>query len=490
MKMTKRNLGIRRDIVKSLIIIIMLSKSALAGDLSAYLYLSQFKSPKDGTYVESYLNIIGNTVKFKKNIDGKYQSNIEILYLFKQQGKIKAFEKYTLNSPLVEDTLMMYPNFIDVQRIAIKDGIYNFELHIRDLNDTNNTYSYKNIVNVDMSQKHQFSDIELVKSYTETTEENILSKNGLDLVPYVSSFLPNNIDTLMFYSELYNNDKKEECLLLYYIETQNKERRLNEFTKHKKIIAKEVNPIFKTFNISDLPTGNYNLVLVLKNKENKTLCQKKFFFQRYNNKIESVVDTLRLETFSLSELAEIKNIDLMKDYIKSTIPILNQRELFKANNILKSNDINLLKNFFNDYWKSSSSNPEVDWRIYKQNVDMVNRSYNSQIKRGYETDRGRVYLKYGKPSNIISSTHEPASYPYEIWHYFEINGETDKRFIFYNPEIAGDDYTLLHSDVTGEKSNLYWQKDLTRRNSNKPYNFDTYSNDPQYGNRSQDMYRR
>ena len=490
MSLFQRKSFLRLTSISSIILLLFFSKLSTSQDLTAYLYLAQFKTTEKSTYVETYLNIIGNTVAFKKNKDGLFQSEIEILYLFKQDNKIKAFEKHILKSPTVQDSVASLPNYIDVQRIAVANGIYNFEIRIIDLNDTLNKFSYKDIVNISMGEEFQFSDIELVKSYKKTEETNVLSKNGTDIVPYVSSFYTDNMDTITFYTELYNEGRIDDYLLQYHIEKQNKEEILNKFIAYKKIKAKKLTPIIKSFNIKDLPTGNYNLVLTIKNKENKIVCNKKFFFQRYNSRILQEQDTVHLDSYGLAELQGLTNIALLKDYIKSTIPVLNQRELFKTNNILKSDDIVLLKNYFNNYWKSVSRNPEQDWEIYKQKVNRVNMLYSSQIKRGYESDRGIVFLKYGKPNNIDYSNHEPSSYPYEIWHYFVVNEETNKRFIFYNPEIAGEDYTLLHSDVTGEKYNPYWQKDLTRRNSNKPNNFDSFSNDPQYGNRSQDLYRR
>lgn len=473
-----------------IIFILFFSKSAFSGDLSAYLYLAQFKSPTAGPYIEAYLNIVGNTVQFKKNENGELQSKIQILYLFKQNNEIKAYEKYTLESPPVKDSTFSFPNYTDVQRIPIKNGIYNFELKIQDLYDSTNSFIYKNIVTIGMDKQYQFSDIELIESYKNTVEENILSKNGFDLVPYVSSFFSANKDTVAFYAELYSNGKEEDYILQYYIAEQSKNKILENYFRSRRIVAKEVTPILSSFDISELATGNYNLVLILKNKENKDVCQKKIFFQRYNDKFKGAQDTVYLESTGIRELGNITKVEIMEDYIKSLIPILNQRELFKANNVLKSKDIDLMKSFFNTYWFSISQNPEQDWFIYNKNVQLVNRSYSSQIKRGYETERGRVYLKYGTPNDINKSDHEPSTYPYEIWHYFEINGETNKRFVFYNPDIVGEDYRLLHSDVMGEMSNPYWEKDLTKRNSTTPNNFDDTRGESQYGNRSNDLYNR
>ena len=456
----------RLNLIVIISLFLLIQKSSVSQNLTAYLYMAQFKTTEKSTYVETYLNIIGNTVAFKRNNEGLLQSQIEILYLFKQNNQIKAYEKHVLRSPTVGDSVSFLPNYTDVQRIAVANGIYNFELRIKDLNDSLNVFSYKSIVSIAMDKEFQFSDIELVKSYKKTNELNVLSKNGVDIIPYVSTFYSDNLDTITFYTELYNEGKVDDFLLQYYIESQNKNKILNKFVAYKRIKAKKLTPIIKSFNIKELPTGNYNLVLKIKDKENKMVCDKKFFFQRYNSSIQQKEDTVKTDNYGLAEVRETSNIDIMRDYIKSTIPILNQREMHKANNILKSDDIELLKNYFNNYWSSKSSTPEQDWQVYKQKVAWVNNLYSSQIKRGYESDRGVVYLKYGKPNDITYSPREPASYPYEIWHYFVIKGETNKKFIFYNPDIAGDDYVILHSDVTGEKYNPYWQKDLRRSSTN------------------------
>lgn len=475
-----------QNISKVLVVISLLFSSTVSStDLSAYLYMAQFKSPVDGPYIETYLDIVGNTVKFQNNTDGEFQSKLEILFLFKQNNEIKVFEKYILESPIVTDTSLNYPNFTDVQRIAIENGIYNFELKIKDLYDTTNVFTYKNIVTIDMSADYTFSDIELIESHKKSTKESIINKNGVDLLPYISSFFPTHIDTLTFYAELYSNAKTNDFLLQYYIEDIKSKKALNEFTYSNKINLKRVKPIFTSLNIEDLKTGNYNLVLSLRSKENVELCQKIFFFQRYNDRIIETTDTINIKTYSIAELAGISEIAQMEDYVKSIFPIMNQKQIYRANNALGSKDIDIIKNFFNSFWGSYSNDPEGDWAIYKIQLDRVNLSYSSQIKKGYETDRGSIFLRFGPPNDINRSEHEPSTYPYEIWHYYKIGTETNKKFIFYNPELVGADYHILHSDVRGEKYNPNWQLDLTKRNSSDPNKLQD-----QYGNRSNQNYNR
>jgi hypothetical protein len=104
------------------------------------------------------------------------------------------------------------------------------------------------------------------------------------------------------------------------------------------------------------------------------------------------------------------------------------------------------------------------------------------------SDRGRVYLQYGKPNAIAESHYEPAAFPYEIWHYYNINGQRDKRFVFYTQEIATNDFQLLHSDVVGELANYHWQRQLYSRIWD-PYSIDDVIVPNSYGSFATDYYR-
>ena len=86
--------------------------------------------------------------------------------------------------------------------------------------------------------------------------------------------------------------------------------------------------------------------------------------------------------------------------------------------------------------------------------------YGSSIKKGYVSDRGRVYLQYGAPDNTVRSVFSNDTYPYEIWHYYVLGNQRDKRFVFYNPELTGNDFFLLHSDAKGEIYTVNWQYKL------------------------------
>jgi len=83
-------------IIIMLITISLISKSS---NLSVYYYYSPFYNSEVGTYLETYITVIGNSAVFKKNESGKYQAIVEVTMLFKQEDNVKEYRKYNLKSP-------------------------------------------------------------------------------------------------------------------------------------------------------------------------------------------------------------------------------------------------------------------------------------------------------------------------------------------------------------------------------------------------------
>ncbi|MCK7531387.1 MAG: GWxTD domain-containing protein [Marinilabiliales bacterium] len=137
--------------------------------------------------------------------------------------------------------------------------------------------------------------------------------------------------------------------------------------------------------------------------------------------------------------------------------------------------------------KGTNSSLEREWLNYLSEVNKVNYAYSTPILKGYESDRGRVYLKYGPPNAISESYDEPATYPYEIWHYYVIkDGQRNKKFVFYSRDIVTNDFQLLHSDVTGELSNYRWQYVLYSR-VDAGYNIEKGVSEDSWGGNSKNI---
>jgi GWxTD domain-containing protein len=486
----------KKNILHLLLVVLLLSSSGLnAKNLQAFLNYTTFNVPGKGPFIETYLSVEGSSVIYKNNEKGEFQGSIEVTFIFRQNDEIKDFDKYQLFSPIVQDTNLIDFSFLDQQRYFIPAGDYEMEIIIADLNADKKPFSAVQPVNIGFTEKEIcFSGIQFVKSFTPSTDQNILTKGGFDLIPMVYNYFPESISKLIYYTEIYNSEKAlgagEKFLNVIMIKSFETDNPLKEYVNYRKFDAGAVIPVFGEFDISRLPSGNFILVFQVKNKQNQVIAESEMFFQRSNPNIQFSLDEIASIDVNSTFASRINNSDTLQEYINSLSPIATELEktfLFKQS---ETADLRTKQQFFYNFWLSRDMvNPENAWNEYYTQVQIVNKAYKTQISKGYETDRGRVYLKYGPPNVISESYNEPSSYPYEIWHYYELgNNQRNKKFVFYTHDMIANNFTLLHSDAIGEIQNYKWQVFLNNRWYD-PYNVDATKSPDIYGGQAEDYYR-
>ena len=442
-----------------------------ARNLWAYLTYTTFNSP-EGPYVETYLSIADNSVKWVKQENGKYLATVNVLMMFKQDKAIKAFKKYELKSNEISDTNDLSLQFIDQQRFSLPTGTYTFEIQLSDKNKSAAALPYTQNITVEFpADKPSVSSVELVKSYKKNDNGSALSKSGYDLIPNIYNFYTGEDAQLIFYCELYGMDKAipkdQKYLLTYYLESFENNIKFNDFAKAYKETPKPVNVLLANINIKELATGNYNLVIEARSPNNEVILSKKVFFQRNNPNAAfswvQVNSTDVIGTFA----EKITNADTLREYINSTFPVSTGYEKEFINHELKKTDLATMQKYFLSYWlQRSSTNPEGAWLGYKQQVKIAQVNFGTPVKRGYQTDRGRVFLQYGPPNARDTHNAEPNTYPYEIWQYYTLNNsQRNKKFVFYSPDMVTSDFVLLHSDALGEQYDPTWKVFLRNKMS-------------------------
>jgi GWxTD domain-containing protein len=475
------------------LIIWVIATHTEASKIKALFAKASFSVPSSQPYIETYLSVNGRSVKYVKNNSGKFQGSIEVTFVFKQAEKIVKVDKYNLLTPEVTDTTNVVFNFIDQKRYSLPNGEYMMELTIADNNETTNSSSLHEKIILDYpSDKISMSDISLIESYQKSSKESPNSKSGYDLVPMVDNFFATGMNSVIFYNEIYNTTKAsdgEQFLLSYYIENAQNGEKLTKYAQFKKVPAREVIVTLSEFNIEELLSGNYNLVVELKNKENQVVAIKKIFLQR-SNKSPS---TSKLEDMNAinvdNSFAAPYTKEEMVEHIRSLAPIATQQEQNFVKTLLKNDDEVQMKKYLVYFWQKREPNDaEAKWREYELNVKKVNKSYSSKFTKGYDTDRGVIYLRYGPPNAIRKNEFDAKTYPYEIWHYYKVRTQSNRRFVFYSPDNVANELVLLHSDVNGEKNDPQWKyKIMARTMMNNPQDGDP--KDDYYGGKLEDDYR-
>ena len=347
------------------------------------------------------------------------------------------------------------------------------------------------------------SSIQLLESYVKATAPNPLTKSGYDLTPYVSGVFPENSTKLKFYTEIYNSKKilgeEQKMLINYYLEAADTKVRLSDYGLFSKQTTSDVNIVLTEFNIEKLPTGNYDLVIEVRDKDNKVEAKQSCFIQRINKPAALSFDDIKSLNVSTTFVSRYKSIDTLGYYIRSLRPISGSSEIQFAENQMKGKDLMFMQQYFYNFWKSrNASNPELAWEEYYQDVQKVNKEFGTFSLKGFDTDRGRVFLQYGPPDIRNKYDVEPSALPYEIWEYYSLvnkaliltdpdNKQSTKKFIFYNPDLVTNKYTLIHSDARGEINNFRWNLLIHKRDT-QDSNLDNATTPSEFGGNSLDNF--
>ena len=433
----------------------------LASALDASVSYAKFKSYNQG-YVEVYLHIVGSTVNFVTVDSSEYQAGVEILILFKQLGQIVKFDKYRLNSPRSPFPM----DFIDQRRFGLENGTYTIEVTVKDLHLEDNTKVFDQVFTLDFErEKIQQSDIQLLSSFRPDSTSNQYTKNGYYLESLPFNFYNKNHSQLIFYSEIYNTDQvlDEEFVIRYAVERIE----INGDTKtvilgHKKRKPAPINVLLLQKNIAELESGNYNLVVEVRDRSNQLLSSKSLFFQRSNPYLKEI-ETLNAD-LSHEFVSELDPEAL--DYgLRAIAMNVRENEVEVLNMVIANEDLASKRRFLFSFWLRQNPNkPKLVFDQYMEVAKAIDKLYASGFGHGFETDRGYTFMKYGKPNDIVSVDNDPSAPPYEIWVYYEfpVTQQNNVKFIYYNPSLDGGNYVFLHSTARGELNNPQWEVELYR----------------------------
>ena len=382
-------------------------------------------------------------------------------------------------------------DFFDNIRIPLQPGNYIAHVSLMDLNGKDKTLDGQLEISIpDHFTKVSTSDILIAEVATPSSNmESPFQKSGYEIIPRISNFYNQYMTNIPYYVEWYNTNLIQDSsfgLRQQIISTQTNQV-IPGFSRFTKIKPSPVVPILRNIDISKLPSGSYHLTLEVIDRNSKTIGQTAdYFFERINDiELAETVDEIILDPTFQASITD----DSLKYYLASLIPIARPAEVKSIIKTLKANSPDLCRKQIQQFWiQTSGANATSQWLIYKKNVILFQKNYGNNFQDGFETDRGRVFLQYGQPNTIIVRETSPSEYPYEIWHYYKIKTFSNKRFVFYNPDLVNNAYRLLHSDMVGEQQNYKWQEMLVKRN-NSSNSVDNTDGNSQYGGNSNYYYK-
>lgn len=492
-----------------LLTLILLATAVWAQDkhLSALFGYSSFYSPSTKqAYVETYLDFSAWSLNFVKDEEGSFRATVEITLVVRHNDTIAYLKKYDLLSPRTNAEDATNFTFSDLRRFSLQNGIYDLQmiLHDKASNDDPFVYNDKLVVYYP-TDKPSMSNIQLMSSAQPTSVENMLSRNGYDMVPYISDFIPASITQLHPYFEFYYLQQElgnKPYDIVLNIEKKETGYQLPAFSQViRRPAAKAFDAYYATMDISQLPSGNYNLVAEARDENGNTLVKKSIFFFRSNPNL--INNDLSEDVVATSFASLIKDKEKLNYYIRALYPICGPEELTISYDVMNDTSLVAKQTFFYYFWETRSPlTPNDEWLKYKARLDFVDAHYSYPMTPGYMTDRGRVYLQYGPPdfvrdeknfvgafsllsatpgvnSEMNGITPDQTSYdgqksfsdglgtihylPYQLWRYNKLPDDYNYRVFLFWDQMRGGNYRLLNSNARGEVQTAGWERMLSQQ---------------------------
>ncbi|MDX2133952.1 MAG: GWxTD domain-containing protein [Saprospiraceae bacterium] len=431
------------------------------------------------TYVEVCLEIAGTTVQHVPLDSLSMSASVEVLMILRVEGTEDAFsvEKYQLNGPRVATP----SSLIDVRRFTVPVGRYNLEIKLRDLNNANNVHFMNRAFEVSTGSGIYLTDIQLLRNFYPEDGQTTFHRNGFFMEPLPSRVYDRGAPLLIFYAEVYHSNKSiadPNFLVRYVVE----EMLANGQTKlwgsgNQRKAPSPIDAVLVQMDISNMNSGNYRITLELRNNANELIATRQLVFQR-NNPLLAIDENAITDKMVEKEFVQQLSPEELEYALRAVSPLVRMGdEPALLQSILVDKDPKAMRLFLFKYFvRLDANNPQGAYNKYMDVARAVDNKFHSGFRYGFETDRGRTFLRYGKPDDVVREDNEPSAPPYEIWIYynFPVTNQRNVKFLFYNPSLAGDDFIVLHSTARGEINNPRWERDLYARNAGEEYQGDNY----------------
>jgi GWxTD domain-containing protein len=361
--------------------------------------------------------------------------------------------------------------FVQQVRAAVPPGEYELEVTVPadsitarpEFRATSGDVTVPDFTGAGDTERVMLSDITLASVIGRSDDRDApFYKNGLLVQPSPNGLFGQGLPRLFYYAEAYGLDEATEgaYTLFSYIAPSNVAQPMEGYQQRSEREARPNEVIAGEFDLSEIPSGSYYLRLVVLNEDNEALAEQTRKFYVYNPQVASPVvaadQSYEANLYAVMPEAEVD------ENLRHADVLATGREQSQIRGLAALDD---KRDFLVEFWRKRDENPstpisEARARFYER-VQYANDRYTNSQSEGWATDRGRVVLKYGYPSQVDPTLFDSESLPYETWTYDNIPGAGQAVFVFVD-SIGFGDFELIHSTVPGEVSMPGWQQQLRR----------------------------
>ena len=418
-----------------------------SGNLQVFSETATFRGPEGATRLEVYSLIDARQLQFVPE-DGKYVSQIDfVLSLQDSAGSPITRELWTRNVS-VENIRELKQNGALVRDVVVVDmppGPYKITLMAEDIyGDLQGTCEGHIRLRSFEGSELVVSDMVFASELTKADGDGRFVRNGWRVVPNTTRFFEVG-KRIQLYFEVYNfkliADNPKDSFVLGYSLVDTSDAVVKTYPA--KRLLKPGESVVKTevLETEGLPGGAYSLQVEIFDRGTRE-------HVRYGRKVFLVSDENESPQLTESEQEQLL-------YFRTIHHIALEKEV----EIYESLPSPLEKGkFLQAFWKKLDPTPGTPinerLRDHLMRMRYSDDTFTSQPgKKGSDTDKGKVYVKYGPPNDRDYTTSAAGGKAVDAWIY-----EKSGRYVFVFFDRRGTGvYELVHSTMSGEIYNPDWQ---------------------------------
>jgi len=397
-------------------------------ELGLFLDFAAFYNPaSDKIRLEVYYQLYSHVLQFEPK-GGGFVAAYECVIRVKDRSGLQI-DSYTQDREIRVNDERRTTSRLDFRTnqtsFELDPGKYEVALTLRDMKSARMISREVKLKLKDFdAKKPRLSDIEFVMATGPVDQEpSVFDKGSLAVVPSVSrEFGGAGDDRVAYYIEIYRG---RDSMSSVFVETTIRSER-GSMAYRDSLTAELGNAVtrqFREVSLSNLKPGDYHLEVILRGRRNKKLDQKEKAFRvewtqeaLLRNDFKEVLNILSLIATS-EEIDELKKHESYDDRVHA----------------------------IEAFWLSRDPTPgtvenETRSEFYRR-VRYANKNFGYFRQRGWYSDRGRTYIRYGEPDQIDDFPISPNRRPYQIWHYYQ--GGRYLKFTFIDENEDGD-YRLMY----------------------------------------------
>jgi GWxTD domain-containing protein len=439
-------------------------------------YISDDSNYMPDNYIELYFSFPFSSYTLKySEFDSLYSGNIifEVVIDSIDGGRQILKERWENPYSFNHNRISSLPSdFYGLRRFFLYSGKYKGLLRVLDLNG-NREYidTFRIVVGDVFRDKLCLSSIQIANNIIASSgatgsEAELFYKNQYYVYPNPQREISSDVLTLHIYTEIYNavRVKLDSIEIRYEIRNAKDEVEL-EYIRYRRSFSDAIVETI-SYPIDALPSGVYTLNIrvvgivigdggIIVEVGDTIASEKNFYVINNNITLEERNYYTEDEQFDISEFATMSEDKVNLEFSQFKV-IATRNEIILWERL---SDLKAKQRFLFKFWyiRNSELGNSFNDKLfeYRERLKYVNTYYSyAGTKNGWNTDRGRIYIKFGEPDYKEDVPGNPTQYPYQIWTYYSIEGGA----VFVFVDMMGlENYKLVHSTHSGYLSNSNWQ---------------------------------